>query len=1170
MSNEIVLALLLAVCVLSLVLVGQLRKRSTRARELRLAPYDLPKLGEQRALVERIETRVGELDRKLGDVDEERRALAQAKSELTARLEHAASDLNAARTALRLKSDELVALAREGDDRARAHESALAALRDELRALDERKTAELEERARQLALCETNAAELARRAGDVEADLARTREALAGAEHSRTSEARALAVRETEQQAQLIRAEARANECTAEVERARAELADMRRRAAELLGTHVGDEQRIQELSAQLDANEQLLAATREQLVREQAEATHTARRLAELEPRAAELSAAQEQRTQRIATLEARLTRLSNAAKTRVERLENDARSSRAQLEHSASNVRALREELERSLILANDANARMAEARALGESQRERASELERRLAAAQAVGADSGARLAELERQLADEHAAWSTCRAELEQSQTELARANERAAELSSKLEAHGAEFRAHIVTRDEDLARVRGELEAARAELGAATREHASLTGELATLRSAHAELDQARAALEATVALANAELDQTRSAARDADARSADLARRLAEQACALTERDERVRGLETGHAQQVRELRGHIDGCDAELARRAEALRSLQDELTRAREHASACEGESQRLAEELSASGVHANGIEEQRRELERAVAEQARTADEWRALAEQRAGEVEALRGDQQRSSTRLAHLEHETTQLAAQVTERAQAGQAAEQRIQELERTLATRVRELQGHIDGCDAELARRAERLERLQSELLATRASTAESARASQSLEATLRAQLDEARATGRDLAERSIALERALEQREHEFLRLSAEHRELNDRDAELRRALESRAQELIEHEEQVHDIRAQVESLSSALDAQRRTSEAEGASLDALVDARLDELFGRRADGSAAELPRGYLDALAECDLELAVRTILGRDEPLAEPQMQRLVERWTRAYERWKATPIEQPAVYLWADGCAVRTGLGGADDSLLLLIGGMLDGSKSLLAVDVGPRSSGAAWQRVLQGAVARGLAAPRLLVADAALGVWSASAGLGWNGRGQFDWTSSTERLVSAVPKRGQRRALTRLRAMLAADTRATASELKDAFREAYGQRAPEAAEGLQREWPRLSSYFAFPREHWAHLRTTSVVESPLAALRVLTSQAKALPACPNAHVILWRLLRSAEGSFRKLNAAQLMAPVADGQAYSDGLERSRARQRAS
>jgi transposase-like protein len=36
--------------------------------------------------------------------------------------------------------------------------------------------------------------------------------------------------------------------------------------------------------------------------------------------------------------------------------------------------------------------------------------------------------------------------------------------------------------------------------------------------------------------------------------------------------------------------------------------------------------------------------------------------------------------------------------------------------------------------------------------------------------------------------------------------------------------------------------------------------------------------------------------------------------------------------------------------------------------------------------------------------------------------------------------------------------------------------------------------------------------WERLTTYYDFPREHWKHLRTSNVVESPFSRVRLRTT----------------------------------------------------------
>jgi len=67
---------------------------------------------------------------------------------------------------------------------------------------------------------------------------------------------------------------------------------------------------------------------------------------------------------------------------------------------------------------------------------------------------------------------------------------------------------------------------------------------------------------------------------------------------------------------------------------------------------------------------------------------------------------------------------------------------------------------------------------------------------------------------------------------------------------------------------------------------------------------------------------------------------------------------------------------------------------------------------------------------------------------------------------------------------------------------------------------------------------------------FKFPKEHWVHLWTTNIVESPFAALRLRTDAAKRYKKVVNGTAMIWKVLLVAENHFRRLNAPELLDDV--------------------
>jgi transposase-like protein len=80
-----------------------------------------------------------------------------------------------------------------------------------------------------------------------------------------------------------------------------------------------------------------------------------------------------------------------------------------------------------------------------------------------------------------------------------------------------------------------------------------------------------------------------------------------------------------------------------------------------------------------------------------------------------------------------------------------------------------------------------------------------------------------------------------------------------------------------------------------------------------------------------------------------------------------------------------------------------------------------------------------------------------------------------------------------------------------------------------------------------------------MISFYSFPKEHWSHLRTTNIIESPFARVRLRTTASKRYKKTENATAIIWKTLMIAQKQFRKLRAPGLMSEVADGAIYING-----------
>lgn len=314
------------------------------------------------------------------------------------------------------------------------------------------------------------------------------------------------------------------------------------------------------------------------------------------------------------------------------------------------------------------------------------------------------------------------------------------------------------------------------------------------------------------------------------------------------------------------------------------------------------------------------------------------------------------------------------------------------------------------------------------------------------------------------------------------------------------------------------------------------------------------------DLRFESQLLPFFRKQTPEVTELLNQGYLHGMATGDFDLAFRHLLGDGAPLSASGLCGLKKRWAADYASWRARPLDDlELVYLWADGIYVKAGLEREKAALLVLIGALSDGSKVLLAVESGERESSESWARVLRDLKARGLRAPRLTIADGHLGLWGALTDVYPTSGEQRCWLHKLINVLDRVPKKAQFEVRGWLRRLMYAESRARYLQLRAQFATRYQGRYPDAVATLERDEARMLTYYKFPAEHWKHLRTSNVIESPFAAVRLRTSAAKRFKRVDSAVALIWKLLLVAERRFRCLAAPLRCTEVFRGTLYHDG-----------
>jgi transposase-like protein len=133
------------------------------------------------------------------------------------------------------------------------------------------------------------------------------------------------------------------------------------------------------------------------------------------------------------------------------------------------------------------------------------------------------------------------------------------------------------------------------------------------------------------------------------------------------------------------------------------------------------------------------------------------------------------------------------------------------------------------------------------------------------------------------------------------------------------------------------------------------------------------------------------------------------------------------------------------------------------------------------------------------------------------------------------------------DWVHKLDNILDKLPRRLQPRVKVALH------------EVKYA----NGAKYPKAATALEQDAEALLTFFDFPVEHWKHLRTSNVIESPFATVRLRQRVTKGAGSRTKGLLMAYKLLDMAQARWRRLDGAHLLPLVRAEITFVDGVQGS-------
>ena len=141
-------------------------------------------------------------------------------------------------------------------------------------------------------------------------------------------------------------------------------------------------------------------------------------------------------------------------------------------------------------------------------------------------------------------------------------------------------------------------------------------------------------------------------------------------------------------------------------------------------------------------------------------------------------------------------------------------------------------------------------------------------------------------------------------------------------------------------------------------------------------------------------------------------------------------------------------------------------------------------------------------------------------------------------------------------WVHKTANVLNYLPKPVRKKAKSDLHQIYNAENRAAADEAFDRFLAKYGAKY---VKGQFKDRDTLLALYDDPAEHWQHVRSTNPIESTFATVRLRTNKTRGCLSRDTALAMVFKLVKSAERHWRRLNGTSRIGQIIKGVKFRDG-----------
>ena len=300
----------------------------------------------------------------------------------------------------------------------------------------------------------------------------------------------------------------------------------------------------------------------------------------------------------------------------------------------------------------------------------------------------------------------------------------------------------------------------------------------------------------------------------------------------------------------------------------------------------------------------------------------------------------------------------------------------------------------------------------------------------------------------------------------------------------------------------------------------------------------------------DAFASRLFGKgvtKTNALESLVIAGYVRGLSNRDIEATLSDALGEEAALSRSTVNRVCQTIKDEFDAWVSQTLKDVELeYLYVDASHFRYHQGARAEPVLCAWGITTDGKPVFLALASVSAESHDATVEFLRDLTKRGLKAPLLVITDGAPGLISAIEQVFPHSLRQRCLVHRARNVIAKVSEGDQAEIKADFWALFdsveaepgdAAVTEACAhvSAFADKWRQSY----PSAVACVSDDLDALTAHLRFPKDHWARIRHTNLIERTFGESKRRTKVIGRLPGEHSCLSLVWAVLDRASRGWR-------------------------------